>query len=447
MTLPLPDMGADEPAIPRGYAWLVFALTFALMISDYMSRQVLNAVFPDLKAHWLLSDLQLGLLSSVVAISVAVFALPLSMLADRWGRVNCIVAMVLVWNLATLGCALARTYDELLAARVLVGVGEAAYGSIGAAVIISIFPRHMRATLTGALTSGSAFGSVLGVAIGGIVARHLGWRWSFAVMAIVGAVLLLVFRLVVTENRIQPAAHPGDGARATPRTASQGAGVVLRQAFQGAAVRAAYLGSGLQLLAAGALYVWIPSLLNRYYGMALDQAGLVAALFVLISALGMVICGAVTDRLSRRRPLRMWGLTSLIAALSFVSLSTALALQPGKPQLAGIACGMFLCVGTIGPTGAMVANLTPKAIHASSFAILALGNNLLGIAAGPLLAGWLADRVGLMGALQWIPVASLVAAAIFMIGRRKHERDIDPNGNSPGSAVAVASEAARRSPA
>ena len=49
------------------YAWLVFALTFGLLISDYMARQVLNAVFPLLKAEWHLSDAQLGLLSGVVA--------------------------------------------------------------------------------------------------------------------------------------------------------------------------------------------------------------------------------------------------------------------------------------------------------------------------------------------------------------------------------------------
>ena len=45
----------------RAYAWVVFALTVGLLLSDYMSRQVLNAVFPLLKANWALSDTQLGL--------------------------------------------------------------------------------------------------------------------------------------------------------------------------------------------------------------------------------------------------------------------------------------------------------------------------------------------------------------------------------------------------
>ena len=56
--------------IPRRYAWIVFVLTFGLLISDYMSRQVLNAVFPILKNEWTLSDGQLGLLSGIVALMV-----------------------------------------------------------------------------------------------------------------------------------------------------------------------------------------------------------------------------------------------------------------------------------------------------------------------------------------------------------------------------------------
>lgn len=58
---------AATAAQPTLYAWVVFALTFALMLSDYLSRQVMNAVFPFLKAEWQLSDTQLGSLVSVVA--------------------------------------------------------------------------------------------------------------------------------------------------------------------------------------------------------------------------------------------------------------------------------------------------------------------------------------------------------------------------------------------
>ncbi|HET6942533.1 MAG TPA: MFS transporter, partial [Sphingomicrobium sp.] len=108
------------------YAWVVFALTFGLLISDYMARQVLNAVFPLLKAEWSLTDGQLGFLSGVVALMVGLLTCPISLLADRLGRVKSIAAMAALWSVATLLCGAAQNYPQMLAARVLVGVGEAA---------------------------------------------------------------------------------------------------------------------------------------------------------------------------------------------------------------------------------------------------------------------------------------------------------------------------------
>ena len=61
---------AAAPTFSRTYASIIFALTFGLLLSDYMSRQVLNAVFPLLKSAWGLSDTQLGSLSGVVALMV-----------------------------------------------------------------------------------------------------------------------------------------------------------------------------------------------------------------------------------------------------------------------------------------------------------------------------------------------------------------------------------------
>ena len=124
---------------PRLYAWVVFALSFGLLISDYMSRQVLNAIFPLLKSEWTLSDAQLGLLSGIVALMVGLLAVPLSMMADRWGRVRSLVLMAALWSLATLSCGLAQNYEHMFLARLLVGIGEAAYGSVGVAVVLSVF--------------------------------------------------------------------------------------------------------------------------------------------------------------------------------------------------------------------------------------------------------------------------------------------------------------------
>jgi len=83
-----------------------------------------------------------------------------------------------------------------------------------------------------------------------------------------------------------------------------------------------------------------------------------------------------------------------------------------------------------------VANLTHPAIHATAFATLTLANNLLGLAPGPFVTGLIADRIGLLGALQLIPLAGVLAALCFLVGRRtymadllrlENQREADPN--------------------
>ena len=396
----LGDIPATAPSVPRRYAWVVFALTFGLLISDYMSRQVLNAVFPLLKVEWALSDAQLGLLSGIVAVMVGLLTFPLSLLADRWGRVRSLALMAMLWSLATLGCAVAQNFPQMFAARFFVGVGEAAYGSVGIAVVISVFPAHLRATLTGAFMAGGMFGSVLGMGMGGVLAAHLGWRWAFAGMALFGLLLALLYPLIVSEKRIAPVA-----AAEAPR---QVGGRSLRSLFGSRSVIAAYLGSGLQLFVAAAVMVWIPSYLNRYYHLGS----------------GMVLCGILCDRLGRANPPRKIILAIGFCLVSCVLLSIAFHLPPGTTQLSLICLGMLVAAGTSGPSGAMVANLTAPAVHGTAFATLTLANNLLGLAPGPLLTGVLADRIGLDRAFQLVPLLSILAALVFLYARRHYHSDM-----------------------
>ncbi|MBB5402763.1 MFS transporter [Paraburkholderia youngii] len=409
----------------RAYAWVVFALTVGLLLSDYMSRQVLNAVFPPLKAAWNLSDAQLGSLSSVVALMVGVLTFPLSVLADRWGRVKSIVLMAAMWSLATVGCAISANYGQLLLARAFVGIGEAAYGSVGIAVVLSIFPVRLRSTLTGTFMAGGAFGSVLGMALGGAVAAHLGWRSAFGAMAAMGIVLVVIYRLVVTEKRLTPL----QPASVTKQTQTRGMRMSLRELMKGLfstkSVVCAYVGSGLHLMVPAAVWAWMPSFLNRNYGMATGKAAMCAAVFVLVTGVGMVVCGNLADRLSKNVRQRKWSAAIAYCLACFVLLAIGFHMTAGPWQLVVIGVGMFFCAGASGPSGAMVANLTPPTIHASAFATLTLANNLLGLAPAAVVTGIIADRIGLLGALQLVPFAPLVAAGAFMIGKRNYSCDLD----------------------
>ena len=410
---------ADGQHRVPAYAWVIFALTFGLLISDYMARQVLNAVFPLLKAEWALSDGELGLLSGVVAIMVGLLTFPLSLLADRLGRVRSLTAMAVLWSLATLLCSIAGNYGEMLAGRLLVGVGEAAYGSVGIALVVSVFPKRLRATLSAAFMAGGLLGQVLGVGIGGAVAAAHGWRTAFMAIAIGGLALAILFPLLVGEKRI---ALLSEAAGNAPYQRKQ-AFPKISSLFAGRTIKCAYIGSGLQLFVAGALPAWLPTYFNRYYDLPIDGAAKLAALFLAVCGVGMVVCGQVSDRLFSKPDQRVRLAVGYCLACALL-LGAAFALPPGPPQLILLGLAIFLAAGTTGPAGAMVASLTPAAIHGTAFATLTLANNFLGLAPGPIVTGWLADRLGLLGALQWLPLASVAAAMVFLCARRSSQADL-----------------------
>jgi MFS family permease len=396
------------------YAWVVFALTFGLLISDYMARQVLNAVFPLLKAEWALTDGQLGFLSGVVALMVGVLTVPVSLLADRFGRAKSIALMAGLWSVATLLCGLATNYDQMLAARVLVGVGEAAYGSVGIAVIISVFPRHLRATLTGAFMAGGLAGQVLGVGVGGAVASAHGWRTAFLAIGAGGLVLALVYPLIVRDSKLTG----GSGSERQQVSWSN-----LRLLFAGRRLKYTYVASGLQLFVAAAIPAWLPTYFFRYYDLPLKQATSLAALFLAIGGIGMIACGIISDKLVTGSGRKAALATSYCLGCA-VLLTGALSLEPGTMQLLLLGGAMFLAGSTAGPAGAMVANQTPAALHGTAFAVLTLANNAFGLAPGPIVTGWLADRIGLLGAMQWLPLASLCAAIVFFAASRRPDAEL-----------------------
>ena len=187
---------------PRRYAWTVFAIVFALMVVDYVDRQVVVSMFPHLKAQWSLSDGQLGALVSIVSIMVALGAVPLSLLADRWSRVKSIFLMALVWSIATIACAFAAELRPPPCSRAASsGFGEAAYGSAGVALLATMFPARMRSTVLGAFLAAGLVGSVLGVVLGGIIATHWGWQAGFGAVGVPGLLLAILFIVVVRDYK------------------------------------------------------------------------------------------------------------------------------------------------------------------------------------------------------------------------------------------------------
>ena len=119
--------------------------------------------------------------------------LPVALFADRTSRVKSIVVMASLWSLATISCMFTRSYGQLLAARAMIGLGEAGYGSAGAALIASHFPARMRGALMACFFAAASVGSVLGVMLGGVIAARWGWKAAFGVVGFPGLLLALLY--------------------------------------------------------------------------------------------------------------------------------------------------------------------------------------------------------------------------------------------------------------
>jgi predicted MFS family arabinose efflux permease len=414
------ELAPDRPA-PRRDAWAVFAILFALMVVDYVDRQVIVSMFPHLKAEWVLSDSQLGALVSIVSITVALGAVPLSLLADRWSRVKSIFFMALVWSLATLSCAFAGSYAQLLGARSIVGVGEAAYGTVGAALIATLFPVRMRSSVLGAFFMAAILGSVLGVVLGGVIAERWSWQAGFGAVGIPGLVLAFVFLFVVRDYKTV----------ALPKVAGQGSHTALAARAIAMALlkpRTAWiacLGAGFQLLTLSMTYAWLPTYLNRYYGLTPDQAGLKAALVVLAGGVGAVVWGIVADRLTSRIACARLYVPVAGAVLTTALMATGFAaFPPGSMQFALIVAGGFTMAVNVGPVSAVVLDVVHPSVRATAGSILSLVQNLFGLAGGPLLTGVLSDKFGLQFALAVVPVFCLLAAALFLFAARTYVSDL-----------------------
>jgi MFS family permease len=248
-------------------------------------------------------------------------------------------------------------------------------------------------------------------------------------MAIFGMLLIFFYAVTITEGRLAryKHLHSGDAQEARKCFQSKGRELLaklIKALFGVRTLVFTYVASGLQLFTAYAIIAWMPSYLNRYHGLPPGKSALSAAGLLIVSGIGMALCGYFTDRVGRNAPERKPTLAIIYCLVSCVVLMIGFRLPPSTAQFAVIAAGVFLAAGTFGAAGAMVANLVDVAIHSTALATLTLANNLLGGAPGPYLTGVLADHIGLQGALQLIPLVSLAAALAFALAKANYGRDL-----------------------
>jgi MFS family permease len=418
----------------RFYPWIVLLMTVLLMLSDYATRQTITPMFPLIKAAWSLSDSQLGMLVSIVSISVGVTTIPIALLADRWGRVRGITLMAFVWCLATIFCGVAQSYDQMLAARFIVGLGEGAYAAGGAALLAHAFPAQQRAAVMGTFQAAALIGSMLGIILGGALAVKFGWQMTFIVVGAPGLLIAALFPFLVRDYKTVALVH--DNKAGEKATASRRFKQIVREIFAARSGNLVFIGNGMQMGMPIVIIAWLTTYLNRYAGMSLEKAAGMTALAVLAGAIGLIMGGGFADRMSRKNPRARVLLPAAYTALTGVFLIAAFALPPSPLALGFMLLGALFSTAQAGPAIAMLVDVTHPAVRATVTGTGVVFGNLLGQALAPFLVGVMSDMFSLKAALTVIPIISFGAALFFVLASRSYLADM-ARQTARGKAVAV----------
>ena len=366
---------------------VVLGMLLLVYIFNFIDRQILAILAAPIQADLDLDDAQMGLLGGLAfALLYSTLAVPLAALADRTSRSWVITVSLAIWSGFTALCALAQGFWHIFLARLGVGVGEAGGVAPSYALIGDYFPSSKRARALSIYSLGIPLGSAAGVLAGGYIAATVDWRLAFLVVGGLGMLIAPMFKLLVhdrpkTVKEEAAAQAPGAGFRAT-------AGIVARKPsfwfLSFGAACSSMLGYGIAF--------WLPSLLQRSFGLDLIEASQFFGALLLVGGVAGVLAGGwLGDRLGHRNkafyaylpgvafflgaPLFALGITSSNATLAF-----ALFVLP-----------QALAYVWLGPVLSAVQHLVQPEARSVASALFLLINNLVGLGAGIYFLGALSE--------------------------------------------------------
>src|SRR4029077_7120925 len=178
-------------------ARIALFLLLAINLFNYIDRQILAALEPDIRASFFAADdvnrmTKTGLLGVAFFVTYMFSAPVLGFLADRISRWVIVGIAVILWSLASCASGLAATLGILFATRIFVGIGEGGYGPAAPTILSDLFPIETRGRIMAIFCSAIPVGSALGYVIGGLIGAHFGWRWAFYLVAPPGLLLGLL---------------------------------------------------------------------------------------------------------------------------------------------------------------------------------------------------------------------------------------------------------------
>ncbi len=369
----------------RELRYSLFVL-FLINFLNFFDRAIPAVVLEPIRKEFALNDTMLGMLATGFTLIYAVAGLPLGRLADRVKRTHLLGFGVLAWSLMTAATAAAWNFASLLAMRLGVGVGEASCAPASNSMIGDLFPSGQRARALGVFMLGLPIANLACFSLVGYLAHRYGWRTPFVLAAIPGIlVAVLAFRL----------REPVRGAQESYRIAAPIANP-FRQVIGVPTLWWIILSGAAVNFAAYALSTFLPSLMTRYHGANLAQAGLVSAIVLgLTGIFGLTVGGWMADRAHASNPangrLRLGAIALLIGApLLYLGLSRPAGSVVSSAALIAVGWMMyFMYYVTVYPS---VQDVVEARLRATAMAVYFFFQYVLGAGFGTVITGMVSDH-------------------------------------------------------
>jgi MFS family permease len=391
-------------------AWWTLAILSGLNLFNYLDRYVMSAVLTPMQKDLSLSDGNAGWAASAFMLGYFISAPVFGYLGDRFPRKYLMLAGVLVWSLATAGSGLAHSFGQLIAIRMVVGVGEAAFVTISPSWISDSFASTRRNTALSLFYVAIPFGSAIGFTIGGWFAQHGDWRGAFIYAGVPGVLLALSLLLLReprrgeadgVESEIVPKARPGEIA-----------GLLLNRRYN-----LLVWGYAAQTFAVGAFGVWGPTFLHRAHGMALESSSTIFGVMLAGSGLVATLLGGMLANVLRRRTPAGYVCVMALSLVFAVPLCFfALMIGDRTLSLIGLGASIFFIFLPTGPIVSEIFEIVPVHLRASSVALSMFITHLFGDFISPTVVGKISTFLDdLQKAVLILPTMLLVAGLLWCV--------------------------------
>lgn len=382
-------------------AWGALGVLMLAYTVSFVDRTILSLLIPPIQQDLGISDTRISLLAGLAfAIFYTLMGIPLGRLADRYNRRNLIAVGIAFWCVMTAACGLARNFWQLFAARVGVGVGEAALSPAAYSMISDLFPRASLGRAIAVYSLGLPVGSGLALLIGGVVIGLVAdlppvalpgvgelrpWQLTFMLVGLPGLLVALLVALMREPARHDRLAAAGPEAPISGLLDFMAANRrVLAHHFGGLAL--------LVVIVYGAT-AWIPTLFIRSHGWSAADIGFAyGVIFMVFGTGGLLTGGQLADRGWRagRSDAHM-----RVVLWSVVTMTPCFALLPLAPgpeaALVLVALATFTSSLHGGVAGAALQLITPNELRGQITAVYFFIANLVGLGLGPTAVALITD--------------------------------------------------------